>query len=99
MTPQSLLLLTIPRISKTNSASRHYSPTFVRHAVDSPRVESRLDVLGVAASAVVEHFQPVNQEPPISAPETGLYPSPKDLERATASFSRLRARCTVVLIS
>ncbi len=37
---------------------------FVRHALDSPWVESRVDVLAVTVSIVVRHFRPVICELP-----------------------------------
>ncbi len=58
-TPQLLPLLTIPRILKLDGAPGCQPPVVVRHALDSPRVESRVDVLAVAASVVVENFLPV----------------------------------------
>ena len=80
-----------------NTAPRWQPPIFVRHALDSPWVESRMDVLVVAVPIMVGHFQPVICEDPSPAAKSGLYPSRKGLERIGEPFPKARARCIVML--
>ncbi len=67
-------MLTIPLTLKLGGASGCQPPIFVRHALDCPRVESRVDVLVVAASIVVGHFRPIVCEVPTLA--TQKWPIP-----------------------
>ena len=55
---------TIPHILKLEGAPGCQPPVFVRHALDSPWVESRVDVLVVTASVLVEHLLPIVCEVP-----------------------------------
>ncbi len=72
--PQLLLVMAIPHTLELDTAPGWQSPTFVRHALDSPWVESRVDVLVVAVSIVVKHFLPiVCRVPPLA---TWKWPMP-----------------------
>ncbi len=72
-------------------------PAFVRHALDSPWVESRVDVLVVVVSIVVGQFRLVICEVPAPAAKSGLYPPCKSLGRAGGPSLRVRALSAVML--
>ncbi len=59
--------MTIPHTLELNAALAWQSLIFVHHALDSPWVESRMDVLVVAVSIVVKTFLPiVRRVPPLA---------------------------------
>ncbi len=89
--------MTIPHIMELSTAPRLQPPIFVRHALDSPWVESRMDVLVAAVPVMVGYFQPVICEDSSPAAKSGLYPSRKSLGRTGEPFPKARARCVVML--
>ena len=79
--PELLALPAKPLTLKFDLAPGCQPPIFVRHALDSPWVESRVDGLAVAVSSLVGHFQLSITDPQL--PGSGLYPSHNCLEQTT----------------
>ena len=67
----------------------------MRHALDSPWVESRMDVLVVVVSIMVRHILPIICE----VGKSGLFPPQRDLKCSTELSPGLCARCIVKLTS
>ncbi len=87
---RSLPVSTIPLTLKMDGVPTCQVLTFVRHALDSPWVESRVDVLTIAVPIVVGHFRPTICEHPPPAVKSGLYPPRKSLERTGEPFPEVR---------
>ncbi len=67
----------MPRTLELDIAPGRRTPIFVRHALDSPWVESRMDVLVDAVPIVVGHFLPIACEVPPLAAQKWPIPSTK----------------------
>ncbi len=59
--------MVIPLTLELNTAPGCQPSIFVRHAPDSPWVESRMDVLVAAVSVVAKQFLPIVSEAPTPA--------------------------------
>ncbi len=66
--------MAIPLTLKLDAVPEGQLTMFVRHALDSPWVESRMDVLAAAVSVVDGHFLPIVCEAPILV--TQKWPTP-----------------------
>ncbi len=67
-------VLTIPLTLKTDDRPTSKVLAFVRHALDSPWVESRVDVLTTAVSIEAGYFRPVICEDPPQLPKVAYTP-------------------------